>query len=134
MANYPDNVILLLLQIILERQQNLSHIFQNQKANKEKYEKLLERPIIDQEILSRFVTDKLVIMYAPELCEMQLRSLKTLVLDIFNKGIEGEDKESILVNVITLANYYYYKRIKDIEETRLPELRSQMKIILEGKT
>ncbi|EDO18730.1 hypothetical protein Kpol_1055p87 [Vanderwaltozyma polyspora DSM 70294] len=121
MDSYPSNVILLLLQIILHRQQSISH-----KDKKKDYNLLLVEPVIDTEVLKEFQNHKLVKLHAPDMCNIQLRSLRLLVNEIFEKGIP-EVEGNIPVNIVSLANYYYAKRIKQIEDVELPRLRNEMK-------
>ncbi|CCH58599.1 hypothetical protein TBLA_0A08090 [Henningerozyma blattae CBS 6284] len=138
---YSSNVILLLLQLILYHQESLSH-----RNKKLRLPNLLVDPIIDEAILNEFKNHTLVKVYAPELCKIQLRSLRMLVKEIFSVGFnieENEDningnvkqenvsysdsnqKQDTIINVITLANFYYDKRITEIEK-RLPEIRDEM--------
>lgn len=121
MISYPYNIILVLLQIILHRQQVITH-----KNKNLKYEELLENPTIDNETLIEFQHHKLVKLYSPDLCDIQLRRLKTMVIDIFEEGIPHLSSSESL-NLITLANYYYAKRIQEIEETEIPELFNDIK-------
>lgn len=119
---YPSNVILLLLQLLLQRQQTLSH--QDKSLN---LTELLKDPIVDKEVLVSFQSHKLVKMYSPDLCYAHLRSLKSLVSDIFMFGVPSDETdEGDPITVITLANHYYKKRLKELEQEQLPQLRQEM--------
>ncbi|QLL33250.1 hypothetical protein HG536_0E01610 [Torulaspora globosa] len=123
---YPSNVILLLLQLLLQRQQTLAHHDKSLDLTQ-----LLREPIIDKEVLAQFQNHKLVKMYSPELCNLHLRALRGLVTDLFTYGIPGaEGLDAQETNVITLANYYYNKRLAELTLTQLPELRQEIKSLL----
>ncbi|AMD19914.1 HCL237Cp [Eremothecium sinecaudum] len=116
MDNYKDNVVLLLLQMLLYRQQELK--------NKDKaldYEKLLEEPIVDEEVLERFTSHKLVKLYNPYLCTIRLWELKKTVREIFSKGLE--DKSIAKLNLVTLANQYYKRRMNELQFKEIPRLK-----------
>ncbi|QLQ80808.1 hypothetical protein HG537_0E01630 [Torulaspora globosa] len=123
---YPSNVILLLLQLLLQRQQTLAH--HNKSLD---LAQLLRDPIVDKEVLDQFQNHKLVKMYSPELSNLHLRALKGLVTDLFTYGIpSAESPQGQETNVITLANHYYNKRIGELTLIELPELRQEIKNLL----
>lgn len=125
--DYPSNVVLLLLQLLLQRQQALAHHDKSLDLTQ-----LLKDPIVDKEVLTQFQNHKLVKMYAPELCSVHLRSLKGLVTDIFTYGIPvTEDVSGQEITVITLANHYYNKRLAELTQFELPELRQEIKSTLD---
>lgn len=118
----PSNIVLLLLQIVLQRQQNLAH--RDKSLN---LQELLREPIIDNDILVEFKKHKLVQLYGPQYCrDISLRGLKTMVTDIFASGTpkapqpSGNDQP---VTVVELANYYYMQRINELQNTELPQLK-----------
>ncbi|CCF56037.1 hypothetical protein KAFR_0A06020 [Kazachstania africana CBS 2517] len=119
---YPANVILLLLQIILRRQQILCH--RDVGLN---MEDLRKDPIIDNEILHAFQSHKLTRLYAPDIEAMTLRGLKSLAADVFSEGIPSEDEEHSkeTVDILDLANYYYNLRIEELEN-QLPKLKEEL--------
>lgn len=120
--DYPSNVKLLLLQILLRRQQALTHQDKSFSLSQ-----LLREPIVDRELLQEFQTHKLVRMHSPELCTVPLRTLKSIVSDLFEAGLPHRtDGPEEPVTVVSLAEYYYSKRIQEIRDTQLPELRQQM--------
>lgn len=117
MKDFNDAVILLLLQITLYRQQELSH----QDSSLE-VDKLLLDPKVDQTILNKFISHKMTKLYTPELTNINLRSLKMLLTDVLDQTeLDGEK------NLITLANYYYSKRVSFLEEEKLPGLVAQIR-------
>ena len=114
--------MLLLLQIVLQRQQTLAH-----RDKSLDLQELLREPIIDNDILAEFKKHKLVQLYGPQYCcDISLRGLKTMVTDIFASGIpnaaqpSGNDQP---VTVVELANYYYMQRINELQNTELPQLK-----------
>lgn len=113
-----SNIALLLLQIILYRQQELCH---NNKSIK--YTDLLINPVLDDSILKSFSTHKLVKLYAPELHDLDLPRLTAIFHELFFQGIP-DIKEPI--TIITLANYYYDKRIQELERDEIPKLKHQL--------
>lgn len=119
---YPDNVILLLLQIILDEQE-----IQAMDHPKLDYNHLLQEPIINDNILSRFTNHALVDTFAPELKSLTLRGLRSIVKDIFDEGIKGPDGNNVdsTLNLVRLANYHYAKRIT-LLESALPEMRDEL--------
>lgn len=120
MPEYSTNVILLLLQILFRHQEILAH------GNKsEEFNRYLAEPIIDERVLDTFTNHKLVKIYEPELCSIQLRGLRMLVEDLFLLSPEQETAGKEW-DVLSLANFYYAKRIAEIEQ-RLPEIRGQFK-------
>lgn len=124
--DYPTNVLLLLLQLLLQRQQALAH--QDKSLD---LTALLREPIVDKEVLAQFQSHKLVKMYAPELCSVHLRILKSLVADIFLAGLPGEETQDE-VTVISLANHYYNQRIEELTLDQLPRIRHDMAELLQG--
>lgn len=124
---YPSNVLLLLLQLLLQRQQSL--------VNHDKsldLAQLLKEPVVDREVQVQFQKHKLVRMYSPELCDVHLRGLKGIVCDLFAEGIASDtDQDQAETTVITLANYYYNKRLAELAEIELPELRQEIKSVLQ---
>ena len=125
LTDYPYSVILLLLQIVLKREQTLAH--DNRKLS---LDKLLTDPIIDEVILSEFQSHNLVKLYAPELCTVSLRGLKALVREVFDAGIphdtSSQHSGKMVVTVVTLANYYYERQLKYLEQEELPRLKREM--------
>lgn len=120
--DYPSNVKLLLLQILLRRQQTLTHQDRSLQIGQ-----LLQEPIVDKEALQQFQSHKLVRMYSPELCTVSTRSLKGLVSELFQIGLPGQEENSEEpVTIIMLAEYYYAQRIEEIETLQMPELRQQI--------
>ncbi|SMN22673.1 similar to Saccharomyces cerevisiae YLR385C SWC7 Protein of unknown function, component of the Swr1p complex that incorporates Htz1p into chromatin [Maudiozyma saulgeensis] len=121
---YPTNVVLLLLQLVLEEQEKLAHT--NKKF---KLEDLMTEPLVDSVVLKKFVEHPLVHLYAPETENITLRGLKSIVRDIFDQGLDGttdnNDKGSTPVTVVTLANHYYAKRIRELEDI-LPNMKDQI--------
>lgn len=120
---YPSNVILLLLQVLLKRQQTLAH--QDKSLN---ISHLLKEPVVDKDVLVQFQTHKIVKMYSPDLCNIQMRSLKSLISDLFERGLPADETEEgeEIVDVISLANHYYIKRMKELEQNQLPQLRKEI--------
>ncbi|CAR26541.1 hypothetical protein ZYGR_0H03550 [Zygosaccharomyces rouxii] len=118
----PSNVKLLLLQILLRRQQNLAH--QDKSLS---LPQLLREPIVDREALQEFQSHKLVQMYSPELCTVPLRTLKNMVSELFERGLphRANDPDEP-VTIVKLAEYYYSERIQEIQDDQLPKLREQM--------
>ncbi|SCV05941.1 LANO_0H18558g1_1 [Lachancea nothofagi CBS 11611] len=112
------NVALLLLQIVLYRQQELSHADKSLKLDD-----LLQEPIVDDIILTKFNTHRLVKLYASGLSGLQLRTLKGIVRSLFNKGLPDKNAP---VTVVTLANYYYYTRVAELEQEQIPKLKKQI--------
>lgn len=131
MMDYPTNIVLLLLQIVLAEQEQLAHQIKNASL-----EDLLKDPVVDSKVLSQFTQHQLVKLYAPELAHMSLRGLKSVVRDVFDKGIpkefiektqeSDENNDFSSVTVVTLANYYYSKRISELQDGQLPELKKQI--------
>lgn len=119
---YPDNVILLLLQIVLDEQelQAMDHPRLN-------HSHLLQEPIINENILFRFTGHRVVDMFAPELKSLTLRGLKSIIKDIFDEGIKGPDGNKIDsdLNLVQLANYHYAKRVA-LLESALPQMRDEL--------
>lgn len=75
--------MLLLLQLVLQRQQTLAH-----RDKSVDLQTLLKDPVIDNDVLVEFKTHKLVQLYGPQYCrDISLRGLKTMVTDIFANGI-----------------------------------------------
>ncbi|GCE98737.1 SWR1-complex protein 7 [Zygosaccharomyces mellis] len=126
--DYPSNVKLLLLQILLRRQQTLAH--QDKSIS---LPQLLKEPIVDRESLQEFQSHKLVRMYSPELCTIPLRTFKSIVNKLFEEGLscktDGLDEP---ITIIKLAEYYYSERIQEIQEVQLPGLKEQMLEQLQG--
>ncbi|SCU77878.1 LAMI_0A02652g1_1 [Lachancea mirantina] len=114
-----SNVILLILQIVFYRQQELAH-----GDNSVKLDELMLEPVVDESVLTRFRNHKLIRLYNPDQCGVQLRTLKGIVRDIFELGLPEESAD---VTVISLANHYYAQRIKELEEKELPQLQMQMR-------
>ncbi|CAI4035283.1 hypothetical protein SMKI_12G4330 [Saccharomyces mikatae IFO 1815] len=131
--DYPSNIVLLLLQIVLQRQQTLAH-----RDKSLHLQELLREPIIDGDILMEFKKHKLVQFYGPQYChDISLRGLKTLVKDIFANGIPNVTPHSETnepVTVVALANYYYVQRINELQETELPQLKEILLRKLEHMT
>ncbi|CCC72120.1 hypothetical protein NCAS_0J01410 [Naumovozyma castellii] len=125
MEQYPANVPLLLLQIILQRQQVLAHKDKNLHM-----ETLIKDPIIDDEILNQFISHKLIKIYTPDLSHMTKRSLKTMVNELF---VEGLSTSQDPVTIVTLANYYYERRVKELETELIPQLKSQLQAQLQDE-
>ncbi|CAI4644382.1 BCN_G0039320.mRNA.1.CDS.1 [Saccharomyces cerevisiae] len=126
----PSNIVLLLLQLVLQRQQTLAH-----RDKSVDLQTLLKDPVIDNDVLVEFKTHKLVQLYGPQYCrDISLRGLKTMVIDIFANGIprnaqsSGNDQP---VTVVDLANYYYMQRINELQNTELPQLKEALLTRLE---
>ncbi|GAV52524.1 hypothetical protein ZYGR_0AG05150 [Zygosaccharomyces rouxii] len=126
--DYPSNVKLLLLQILLRRQQALAH--QDKSLS---LPQLLKEPIVDRESLQEFQSHKVVQLYSPGLCTVSLRTLKSMVSELFERGLpyktEGPDEP---ITIIKLAEYYYSERIQEIQDVQMPRLREQMFQQLQG--
>ncbi|CAI4047316.1 hypothetical protein N7582_004048 [Saccharomyces uvarum] len=129
----PSNIVLLLLQIILQRQQALTH--RDKSLN---LEEMLKEPIIDNDILTEFKTHKLVQLYGPQYYrDISLRGLKTMVTDIFANGIPKTAQPSETdepITVVSLANHYYAQRVDELQGRELPQLREQLLEKLEHMT
>ncbi|CUS20270.1 LAQU0S01e02828g1_1 [Lachancea quebecensis] len=117
-----SNVALLLLQIVLYRQQELSHIDKTLDN-----EQLLADPVLDEMVLSKFANHRLVRMHAPELSGIQLRTLKGIIRELFEQGLPDDD---VPVTVVTLANHFYYTRVQELEKEQIPELKDKMQELL----
>ncbi|CAR22887.1 Swc7p [Lachancea thermotolerans CBS 6340] len=113
-----SNVALLLLQIVLYRQQELLHMDKTLDNDQ-----LLADPVLDEMILSKFANHRLVRMYAPELSGIQLRTLKGIVRELFEQGLPDDD---VPVTVVTLANHFYYTRVQELEREQIPELKAKV--------
>ncbi|SCU88835.1 LADA_0E12310g1_1 [Lachancea dasiensis] len=118
----PANVSLLLLQLTLYRQQELSHTGKDLKLDD-----LLVEPVVDESILTKFSTHRLVKLYVPELRGLQLRTLRVLVNDLFKKGLPDK---SLPVTVVTLANHYYFVRVTELEQEEIPNLKGELAKVL----
>lgn len=121
---YPSNVVLLLLQVLLKRQQTLAH--QDKSLD---ISHLLKEPVVDKDVLIQFQTHRIVKIYSPDLCNIQMRSLKSMISDLFERGLPADEEEEEgedVVDVITLANHYYMKRIEELEQNQLPQLRKEI--------
>ncbi|CEP60425.1 Swc7p LALA0_S01e10594g [Lachancea lanzarotensis] len=112
------NVALLMLQIVLYRQQELSHGEKGGKLNE-----LLVDPVVDEVVLDRFTNHRIVKLYAPELEKVRLRTMKKEVADLFSAGLPDKN---LPVTVITLANHFYYTRINELEKDQIPKINRQM--------
>ncbi|AGO12403.1 AaceriAER048Cp [[Ashbya] aceris (nom. inval.)] len=115
--DYKDNVTLLLLQVVLYRQQELAH--QDKTLDQMR---LLREPVVDAVILERFSTHRVVRLYAPELCRLRLDELQAVVREVFARGLPGS-AEDTPVTLITLANHYYQLRVQELELRELPKLK-----------
>ncbi|SCU94415.1 LAME_0F07382g1_1 [Lachancea meyersii CBS 8951] len=116
-----SNVALLLLQLVLYRQQEFSHNDTGAKLNE-----LLVNPVVDEIVLDRFTNHRLVKLYAPELVKVRLRALKKEVNDLFSAGLPDKNMP---VTVITLANHFYYTRVKELEQDQIPKINEQLRDI-----
>lgn len=112
------NIALLLMQIVLRRQQELSH--SDKSLDKEQ---LLKDPVIDESILAEFTNHRLVKLYAPDLQGMQLRMLRSIIRGLFEAGLPDKDAP---VTVVTLANHFYYSRVAELEAEQIPALKQQI--------
>lgn len=119
--DYKSNIVLLLLQIVLYRQQELVH---NDKSLDQ--EQLMKDPIIDEEVLEQFRAHTLVKLYAPELRSAQLRKLRNMVKDIFDLGLPDGQPATL----VTLANHYYAQRVQELQNTEIPQLQTQVSAYL----
>lgn len=119
--DYKSNIVLLLLQIVLYRQQELIH---NDKSLDQ--EQLMKDPIIDEEVLEQFRAHTLVKLCAPELRSAQLRKLRNMVKDIFD--LELPDGQP--ATLVTLANHYYARRVQELQNTEIPQLQTQISAYL----
>ncbi|CCK69033.1 Swc7p KNAG_0B06030 [Huiozyma naganishii CBS 8797] len=124
MSTFPHNVALLLLQILLQRQQYLAH-----RDKSLQLKSLLKEPIVDAQVLEQFTSHKLVKLYSPELQDVTLRTLRAMVGQLFVEGAEELSDQQI--TVITLANSYYNKRIQQLETQLLPQLKQELVQLLQ---
>ncbi|SCW01804.1 LAFE_0E07624g1_1 [Lachancea fermentati] len=113
-----NNIALLLLQIIFYRQQELCHLDKSLDSDT-----LMTDPIIDDAILHKFRNHKLVELHAADLSGIRLRILKNLVKELFEKGLPDDEGP---VNVVSLANFYYSQRIRELESEELPKIRNEL--------
>ncbi|AAS52732.1 AER048Cp [Eremothecium gossypii ATCC 10895] len=117
---YKYNVTLLLLQVVLHRQQELAH--QDKTLSQIS---LLREPVVDTAVLERFSAHRVVRLYAPELCGLRLEELQAVVREVFARGLAGS-AEDTPVTLITLANHYYRLRVQELELQELPKLKELM--------
>lgn len=119
--DYPTNIKLLLLQLVLEEQEKLAH-----SSKKLQLADLMTEPIVDAETLERFTKHPLSQLYAPELGSLTVRGLRSAVRDLFDGGVADDTGVAVPVTVVTLANYYYAKRIQELEKDELPKLKEEI--------
>lgn len=119
--DYPTNIKLLLLQLVLDEQEKLAHDKKNLQLAT-----LMTEPIVDANTLERFTKHPLAQLYAPDLHNLTVRGLRSAVRDLFDNGLPQTAGEPIPVTVVTLANYYYMQRIKELEQDQLPKLKEQI--------
>ena len=119
--DYPTNIKLLLLQLVLDEQEKLAHDKKNLQLAT-----LMTEPIVDANTLERFTKHPLTQLYAPDLHSLTVRGLRSAVRDLFDNGLPQTAGEPIPVTVVTLANYYYMQRIKELEQDQLPKLKEQI--------
>lgn len=123
MEPWSNNICLLLLQIVLERQQSLAHTDKTLELSQ-----LLIEPVIDINIWTKFITQPIVIYYSPKLQDIKLEELQKQVDDLFQIGFPSDCKEfeDVEITVISLANFYSMKRIDELENEKLPFLKNEI--------
>lgn len=136
LADLPPNIVLLLLQIILARQQEYCKLDKTKKL-----ENLLVDPILDNEILERFIKHPLLKIYHQPSQSLTLRQLKILIREVFDNGFQiiYNDKDDYdfskisdkftkdtIPNIISLANFYYECRIAQLENELIPNIKSDL--------
>ena len=119
-SEYSSKVRLLILQILLQHQQSL--VMKNKDLD---IKKLLVEPVIDIEVMNNCQSNTFLKLNAPTVSKLTVRNLRFFVEEWLSEGIPNVPKEE--TTIITLANYYYSKRIKELEEKELPTLRSEAK-------
>lgn len=119
--DYPTNIKLLLLQLVLDEQEKLAHDKKNLQLAT-----LMTEPIVDANTLERFTKHPLTQLYTSDLHNLTVRGLRSAVRDLFDNGLPQTAGEPIPVTVVTLANYYYMQRIKELEQDQLPKLKEQI--------
>lgn len=136
LSELPPNIVLLLLQIILARQQELCKLDKTLKL-----EYLLVDPILDNDVLQKFIKHPLLKLYSRPAQNLTLRKLRTLIAEIFDNGFQIKyvddnnvdfsdmcdryNKETV-PNVISLANFYYEYRIVQLEKKLIPCAKSDL--------
>lgn len=123
MVKWDYNVRLLLLQIVLERQETLV-----QEDKSLQLSELLVDPVIDVEVWTKLITHPVLLYFAPELQEIQVEDLQDEVKALFEEGFppDCEEFEDEDVTVVSLANFYYAKRISELENDKLPVLKREI--------
>lgn len=130
LSELPPNIVLLLLQIILARQQEIC------RTDKDKnLEQLLSDPILDDEVLHQFTSHALTQLYSVQLKTLTIRKLKTLVAEIFQNSFHSvaEYSDVLLerfkeeeVTIVTLANFYYDWRVMQLEQDVIPKAKQDI--------
>lgn len=129
LSELPPNIVLLLLQIILTRQQEIVRMDKEQVLDL-----LLLQPILENGILQQFITHKLTQIYSPQVQSFTLRRLKTLLAEIFERGFRVENSVGLPpsitnkfqdgpVNIVYLANFYYEWRLWELQESLIPSVQ-----------
>ncbi|KAH3899924.1 uncharacterized protein SCODWIG_00149 [Saccharomycodes ludwigii] len=126
---WDSHIILLLLQIVLHRQQYLCH----KDSNLSEVE-CAKNPVIDDFIFNTFINHKLVKYYnimskntrnSVVPTDLTLEELKQIVRSIYSRGLpqnENNDPNTL----VALCNYYYFKRIDELENNILPKIKKQL--------
>ena len=137
------NIILLLLQIILERQQDIA----KNKDGKNDITEFLTDPVIDDFVLNEFKSHKMFEVYklngtlqgvsfdTPKKknqnhLKLTLRDLRTIVATLYKTPISTPVNENLTKNrptLITLCDRYYALRIEQLSTDMLPKLREELK-------
>lgn len=134
LSELPLNIVLLLLQIILARQEDIC------RGDKDKnIDQLLQDPILDNGTLQQFITHPLVQIYSPQVKTLTQRKLRALVAEIFENGFHVAAESSAAINevaarfqneapptVVTLANFYYELRILQLERDLIPTAKESL--------
>lgn len=120
---YGNNIVLLVLQIILQHQHSM--VGRDKELD---IKKLMAAPIIDAEVLAKCQNHSMIKIYAPDITKLSLRNLRYLVEEWFTAGVPELPQEE--VSLVTLANYYYSLRVKEIEDNLLPKIRTDARHII----
>ncbi|CAL9733741.1 SWR1-complex protein 7 [Monosporozyma servazzii] len=130
LSELPSNIVLLLLQVILARQQEIC------RTDKDKdLEYLLGDPIIDDEVLHQFTSHTLINLYSAQLKTLTIRKLKTLVAEIFQNSFHSAVEYSDVlterfqeeeITIVTLANFYYDWRVMQLEQDVIPKAKEDI--------
>ncbi|CAL9729264.1 SWR1-complex protein 7 [Monosporozyma unispora] len=130
LSELPPNVVLLLLQIVLARQQEICRIDKDKD-----FDQLIIEPILDNKILYQFTTHALTQLYSPQVKSLTIRKLKTLLAEIFENRFKSAAEYSDALTerfqkeeatVVTLANFYYNWRVMQLEQNLIPTARDDI--------